>query len=118
MLRDVADWIEGLFGLDPATFGYSWITNLVVIGIVALLAFVFIAIFAGPVTWWERRIAARMMSRVGPNRVGPHGVLQWLADGIKNFLKEDLVPASADSGLFKFAPYLVFGGFMLSLIHI
>lgn len=116
MLRDVADWIETLFGLDPATFAYSWITNAVVIGIVALMAFVFIAIFAGPVTWWERRIAARMMSRIGPNRVGPQGVLQWLADGIKNFLKEDLVPAAADGPLFKFAPYLVFGGFMATFV--
>jgi NADH-quinone oxidoreductase subunit H len=112
MLRDVANRLQQFLGFDPATFGYSWVVGAVVIGIAAVAAFVFIAIFAGPVTFWERRIAGRMMSRIGPNRVGPQGVLQWLADGIKCFLKEDLVPASADSGLFKFAPYLVFGGFM------
>ncbi len=112
MLRDVANWIERLLGLDPATFAYSWITSVVVIGVMALVAFVFIAFFAGPVTWWERRLAGRIQSRIGPNRVGPQGVLQWLADGIKCFLKEDLIPAQADKGLYMFAPYLVFGGYM------
>jgi len=112
MLRDVATFLERLLGFDPATFDYSWVTAVVVIGIASLLAFVFIAIFAGPVTWWERRLAGRIQCRIGPNRVGPQGVLQWLADGIKCFLKEDLVPAAADKGLFRFAPYLVFGGYM------
>lgn len=50
------------------------------------------------------------MSRIGPNRVGPQGVIQWLADGIKNFLKEDPIPESADGLLFRFAPYPVFLG--------
>lgn len=113
MLRDVADRIEqSILGVDPGTWRFSWATDLVVIGVISLVAFVFIALFAGPVTWWERRVAGRMMSRIGPNRVGPQGVLQWLADGIKSFLKEDLVPANADRRLYMFAPYLVFAGFM------
>jgi NADH-quinone oxidoreductase subunit H len=50
---------------------------------------------------------------VGPNRVGPNGVLQWLADGIKHVCKEDIIPDEADARLFKFAPYLVVLAFIL-----
>jgi NADH-quinone oxidoreductase subunit H len=59
-----------------------------------------------------------MQSRVGPNRVGPQGVLQWLADGIKNLLKEDLIPAAADAKLFSLAPYVVFMGFLCTFVVI
>jgi NADH-quinone oxidoreductase subunit H len=76
---------------------------------VALLLLV-VTPFTGIVSWVERRIAARMQSRVGPNRVGPQGIFQWLADGLKCVLKEDLVPEDADRLLFRFAPYLVFCG--------
>jgi NADH-quinone oxidoreductase subunit H len=55
---------------------------------------------------------------VGPNRVGPQGVLQWLADGIKNLLKEDLIPAAADAKLFSLAPYVVFMGFLCTFVVI
>jgi NADH-quinone oxidoreductase subunit H len=50
------------------------------------------------------------MSRVGPNRVGPQGLLQFMADGLKLVLKEDLVPAGANRLLFRIAPYFVFAG--------
>jgi NADH-quinone oxidoreductase subunit H len=84
--------------------------------VVSALLLTFFALFAGPVSWFERRIAGRIMSRIGPNRVGPQGVIQWLADGLKNFLKEDLIPASADRLLFRFAPYPVFVGVTLTLV--
>lgn len=58
--------------------------------------------------WAERKISARIQSRVGPNRVGPFGLWQSIADGAKLLMKEDLVPAGADDWLFRLAPYLAF----------
>ncbi len=58
--------------------------------------------------WAERRVAARIQSRLGPNRVGPFGLLQSIADGVKLITKEDLHPKDSDSFLFLLAPYLVF----------
>ena len=69
--------------------------------------------FAGIVSWAERRVWARIQSRVGPNRVGPQGFVQWLADGVKNCCKEDLIPTDADAPLFKLAPYLVMLAFVV-----
>ncbi|HEV8320071.1 MAG TPA: NADH-quinone oxidoreductase subunit H [Myxococcota bacterium] len=81
---------------------------LFVVGACSAVFLLFIMPFGGIVTWVERRVWARMQSRVGPNRVGPQGFLQWIADGLKNMQKEDLVPTDADSVLFRLAPYFVF----------
>lgn len=60
-------------------------------------------------TWFERKFAGRMQSRMGPTRVGPMGLLQPIADALKLLQKEDLVPASADRFLFNLAPILTVG---------
>src|SRR5262245_603814 len=77
-----------------------------------IVVFGFVLPIAGVTTWVERRVMGRMQSRIGPNRVGPAGFLQWLADGIKNVLKEDIIPRASDSALFKLAPYVVITGFV------
>jgi NADH-quinone oxidoreductase subunit H len=81
-----------------------------VLGVAAAIILLFMAPTAGIITWVERRVSARMQSRIGPNRAGPQGFLVWLADGIKSIMKEDIVPSDSDKPLFRFAPYLVFAG--------
>src|SRR6187402_613912 len=56
------------------------------------------------VTLLERKFAARMQSRIGPYRVGPHGLLQPIADALKLMMKEDVVPTAADRHVFNLAP--------------
>jgi len=56
--------------------------------------------------WGERRLVGRMQERPGPNRVGPFGLIQALADGVKLALKEDLIPAAADKIVFVLAPII------------
>jgi NADH-quinone oxidoreductase subunit H len=70
----------------------------------ALFVFVFLVVMTLFTIWWERRVVARMQHRIGPNRVGPFGLLQSLADGIKLALKEDIIPKAADRVVFILAP--------------
>lgn len=96
----VFDWL----GLEPTTAGVALyglaIILLVIVPLTGLIPLLGI--------WWERKVAGRIQSRHGPNRVGPIGILQSLADGIKLLSKEDLRPASADRPLFLLAPYVAF----------
>jgi NADH-quinone oxidoreductase subunit H len=93
-------------GRDPLLVGHiGWVVLLivlikVVVAFVALLVSVLLAI------WVERKVISDMQNRIGPNRAGPFGVLQSLADGIKLVFKEDLVPERSDRFIFKLAPYL------------
>ncbi len=83
--------------------------NLLAAGITAAaLLFAFIGLSAFLAIWGERKVSGRMQDRLGPTRVGPFGLLQSLADGIKLISKEDHAPTGADRFLFKLAPYLAF----------
>jgi NADH-quinone oxidoreductase subunit H len=92
----------------------SWQTAAaVVLSVVVIVAF-FPALFALTV-WMERKGLGRIQNRLGPNRVGPFGLLQPIADGIKSLTKEDIVPLSADATVHLLAPLMlvvaVFMGF-------
>src|SRR5712692_4197586 len=108
------NWIDSLirgWGQDPGTWPWTQFLYMAFMGLFAFIVINFAAITAGIFSWAERRVAARMQSRVGPNRVGPAGFLQWVADAVKLLLKEDLVPAEADAVLFRAAPYFMMVGF-------
>ena len=72
-----------------------------------MLVFVGLSIAVIAMNWLERKILAHMQVRLGPMRVGPHGLLQPIADAIKLLLKEDLKPAEADNLIFWTAPFMV-----------
>ncbi len=77
---------------------------LVIIKILAV--FVFLVVMTLFAIWYERRVVARMQVRPGPNRVGPFGLLQSLADGLKLAFKEDIMPTLADKAVFFIAPVI------------
>jgi NADH-quinone oxidoreductase subunit H len=72
----------------------------------AVLLFVVMVVSVLLVTWFERRVIGRMQQRPGPNRVGPFGIMQTLADGVKLALTEDLTPKNADKVVFFLAPII------------
>ena len=77
-----------------------------VIALKGLLIFVLCVVLTLLSVWGERRIVARMQMRLGPNRVGPFGLIQALADGVKLALKEDIIPKAADRAVFILAPII------------
>ncbi|MCL6537822.1 MAG: NADH-quinone oxidoreductase subunit NuoH [Acidothermus sp.] len=88
--------------LSPPTHRDIW--WLIIIKTLAIFAFLVLATLF--MIWAERRVVARMQQRIGPNRVGPFGLLQSLADGLKLALKEDIVPAMADKAVYILAPVI------------
>ncbi len=70
------------------------------------IAFALVLVSVMLMVWFERKVVSRLQNRIGPNVAGPFGLLQTLADGIKLFFKEDIIPARADRFVFQLAPYL------------
>ena len=95
-----------LLALDPLFDGsFTWsVFFVVVIKVVVAFAILLVAVML--YIWAMRKVIADMQNRIGPNRAGPYGVLQTLADGIKLFFKEQSIPDSADRPVFRLAPYL------------
>jgi NADH-quinone oxidoreductase subunit H len=93
--------------------GTLWDVVILLVKVVAIFAFLMVSVML--TVWLERRVVAFMQTRVGPNRVGPFGVLQTLADGIKLFFKEDVRPSNADRVLYGLAPVVMMVPAFLSI---
>ena len=98
--------------MTPELKGFLLVTS---VKIVAVFAALMVGVLL--IVWVERRGSAMIQNRLGPNRVGPLGLLQNVADGLKNFLKEEVVPPQGDRALFMLAPLLAFtASFLLSAV--
>src|SRR5947199_7015771 len=101
--------------LSPLAGAPDWLVQIIssLINISGVLG-VFLTLFA-LMSVLERKILGRMQNRYGPNRVGPWGLLQPAADGIKMLIKEDIVPARADKVIHFLAPILIAATAILAL---
>ncbi len=98
--------LHPLFAGDPLyDNGFNWWVFLIVV-IKVLVVFGALLVSVMLMIWFERKVISDMQSRIGPNRAGPFGIAQTLADGIKLFFKEDLLPTRSDRRIFILAPYI------------
>src|SRR5229473_3280690 len=99
----IRDFLTGLLvgiGLAPQ----AATVILMAMGVVVIASFsLVLPLF---LIWFERRVVARMQDRIGPNRVGPQGSLQTIADALKLMTKEDITPTGADKLVYNIAPIL------------
>jgi NADH-quinone oxidoreductase subunit H len=95
-----------MFALDPLLQGeFGWEVAGIVL-LKAAVAFGLLLVSVILMVWFERKVIGDLQNRIGPNKAGPWGLLQTLADGMKLILKEDLIPDKADRRVFVLAPYL------------
>jgi len=87
-----------------------WVPALIVCNFMGAMVMVMV--------YLERKISARFQQRMGPTRVGPHGILQLIADTIKLLAKEDILPAAADRIVFLLAPVMIFVTALMSYVVI
>lgn len=111
-LFDYVDSLIEKIGL-PAFWEFL-VDNLLVAAVLLGL----LSVMALFLVWWERKISAHIQDRLGPMRVGWHGTLQTLADGLKLLQKEDITPAGVDKAVFFWAPVIVFATTFLAYVPI
>jgi len=107
-LRDIGNAVGSLLGQIEDWGAPDWVPYVTssVIGIVAILLWTVLSVLA--FIWIERRVVGLMQNRIGPNRVGPAGLLQPVADALKLLMKEAITTRDADKILFWLAPIVVF----------
>ncbi len=91
---------------DPLFAKGVGLTVVLIVLVKVVVAFVALLIAVLLMIWFERKVISDMQNRIGPNRAGPFGILQSLADGTKLLFKEDLIPERADRWVFRLAPFL------------
>ncbi len=106
LIQYLESYLDKSVQVTPGAFGniYAgifWAT------VYILIVFGGLSVAVIAMNWLERKILAHMQVRLGPMRVGPHGLLQPIADALKLLLKEDLIPAEADKVVFWIAPFIV-----------
>jgi NADH-quinone oxidoreductase subunit H len=97
-----------MLAIDPLLNGSLTFGDVVIVLVKVVAIFAIGLIATMLMVWFERKVIAGMQNRIGPNKAGPFGILQTLADGIKLFFKEDLTPDRSDRFVFRLAPYLAF----------
>ena len=99
----IAGWLNGL--LTGMHMSESLATILIyLVGIIVLIIFSMVLDIG--LVWVERKVVARFQDRLGPNRIGPFGLIQPVADIIKMVIKEDITPVGADKIIYNIAPVL------------
>jgi NADH-quinone oxidoreductase subunit H len=102
-LKAVADWLLGIF----TSWGMPDVVAQVLIGFLGVLVLLSLLMVLDIfLVWVERKVVSRFQDRIGPNRVGPFGLIQPFADIIKLLIKEDITPNGADRVIYNLAPLL------------
>ena len=91
---------------DPLYHGGVGLAEVLITLLKVGVAFALLMVAVMLMIWFERKVISDMQNRIGPNLAGPFGIFQTLADGVKLFFKEDLIPEQSDRFVFKLAPYL------------
>jgi len=96
--------MDALMNIGTGVFGGAWPAVWTLVKIILIVAPLMLGV--AYLTWLERKVIGYMQVRIGPNRVGPWGLIQPIADGLKLLLKEIIVPSGSSKGVFIIAPML------------
>jgi NADH-quinone oxidoreductase subunit H len=98
--------VLSVLAVDPLLEGGIGLAEVLIVLLKTLVAFGLLLVSVILMIWFERKVLSDLQNRIGPNKAGPWGILQTLADGLKLIMKEDLIPDKADRRVFILAPFL------------